>query len=55
MAYPLGRAKEVLRFYRQFAKAAPDDVTTYAGFVTPPGGETVAALFCCYCGPLDKG
>ena len=55
VAYPLGRAKEVLRFYRQFAKAAPDDVTTYAGFVTPPGGETVAALFCCCCGPLDKG
>jgi FAD/FMN-containing dehydrogenase len=55
VAYPLGRAKEVLRFYRHFAKAAPDDVTTYAAFVTPPGGETVAALFCCYCGPLDKG
>lgn len=55
VAYPLGRAKEVLNFYRQFAKAAPDDVTTYAAFVTPPGGETVAALFCCYCGPLDKG
>ena len=55
VAYPLGGAKEVLRFYRQFAKAAPDDVTTYAAFVTPPGGETVAALFCCYCGPLDNG
>jgi FAD/FMN-containing dehydrogenase len=55
VAYPLGRAREVLRFYREFATAAPDDVTTYAGFVTPPGGETVAALFCCYCGPLDKG
>src|SRR5687767_2715784 len=55
VAYPLGRAKEVLRFYRHFAKAAPDNVTTYAAFVTPPGGETVAALFCCYCGPLDKG
>ena len=55
VAYPLGRAKEVLNFYRQFAKAAPDDLTTYAAFVTPPGGETVAALFCCYCGPLGKG
>jgi len=55
VAYPLGRAKEVLNFYRQFARAAPDDVTTYAAFVTPPGGETVAALFCCYCGPVDKG
>ena len=37
VAYPLGQAKEVLRFYRQFAKAAPDELTTYAAFVTPPG------------------
>src|SRR5262245_3109755 len=55
VAYPLGRAKEVLRFYQQFIKAAPDDLTTYAAFVTPPGGETVVALLCCYCGPLDTG
>jgi FAD binding domain/Berberine and berberine like len=55
VAYPLGRAKEVLRFYRQFAKAAPDELTIYAAFINPPGGETVAALFCCYCGPLDQG
>ena len=55
VVHPLSKAKEVLRFYRQFTKAAPDYLTTYAAFVTPPGGETVAALFCCYCGPLDKG
>jgi len=55
VAYPLGRTKEVLRFYREFSKAAPDELTIYAAFVNPPGGETVAALFCCYCGPLDKG
>jgi FAD/FMN-containing dehydrogenase len=55
VAYPLAKAKEVLRFYRQFSKAAPDELTIYAAFVTPPGGETVAALFCCYSGPLDKG
>ncbi len=55
VAYPLGRAKEVLRFYREFTKTAPDDLTTYAAFINPPGGETVVALICCYCGPLDKG
>ncbi len=55
VAYPLGRTKEVLRFYRQFTKAAPDDLTTYAAFVNPPAGDTVVALFCCYCGPLEKG
>jgi FAD/FMN-containing dehydrogenase len=55
VAYPLARAKEVLRFYRDFTKSAPDELTTYAGFVTPPGGETVVALVCCYCGPLAQG
>jgi FAD/FMN-containing dehydrogenase len=55
VAYPLRKAREVLRFYREFNKAAPDELTTYAGFVTPPGGDTVVALFCCYSGPVDKG
>ena len=55
VAYPLRRAKEVLRFYRDFTRSAPDDLTTYALFSTPPGGETVVALVCCYCGPLDAG
>ncbi len=53
--YPLSQAKEVLRFYRDFTKTAPDELTIYAGFVTPPGGETVVALICCYCGPLGEG
>jgi FAD/FMN-containing dehydrogenase len=55
VAYPLSQAKEVLRFYSDFTKTAPDELTTYAGFVTPPGADTVVALICCYCGPLDKG
>jgi FAD/FMN-containing dehydrogenase len=55
VAYPLGKAKDALRFYREFNGAAPDELTTYAAFVTPPGSETVVALFCCYSGPVDKG
>jgi FAD/FMN-containing dehydrogenase len=55
VAYPLAEAKNVLRFYRDFCKAAPDELTTYVGFLNPPGGDTIVALFCCYCGPLDKG
>jgi FAD/FMN-containing dehydrogenase len=54
VAYPLRKAKEVLRFYREFSKAAPDELTIYAALVDPPGAETVVALFCCYCGPVDK-
>jgi hypothetical protein len=55
VAYPLGKAKEVLRFYREFSKSAPDELTIYAALLNPPDGDTVVALFCCYCGPVDKG
>jgi len=55
VVYPLGKAKEVLRFYREFSKAAPDELTIYAALLNPPDGDTVIALFCCYCVPLDKG
>ena len=55
IAYPMSVARDVLRFYRDFTKASPDELTTYAGFLTPPDGETIVALVCCYCGPLDKG
>jgi hypothetical protein len=55
VVYPVGKAKEVLRFYREFSKAAPDELTVYAGILNPPDRETVIALICCYCGPMDKG
>jgi hypothetical protein len=55
VAYPLAKAKEVLRFCREFNKAAPDELTTCALFNTPPDSDTVVALCSCYGGPLDKG
>jgi len=55
VVYPLGKAKEVLRFYREFSKSAPDELTIYAAFLNPPDSDAVAALICCYCGPLDQG
>jgi hypothetical protein len=55
VAYPLQQTKEVLRFYREFNRVAPDELTTYAAFITPPGGQTVVALICCYSGPVEKG
>ena len=55
VVYPLAKAKDVLRFYREFSKTAPDELTTYAAFLDPPGGDTVVAVICCYCGPIEKG
>lgn len=53
--HPFTRAADVLRFYREFSAAEPDELTTYAGMLTAPDGNLVAALAVCYAGPLDKG
>jgi FAD/FMN-containing dehydrogenase len=52
--HPLAQAAAVLRFYREFVRKAPDELTTAAALFTPPGGEPVVALIPCYCGdPAD--
>ena len=53
--HPLDRAGEVLRFYREFAAAQPDELTTYAALLTAPDGTPVVALVACYCGQLEEG
>jgi len=34
--YPMARARDLLRFYRAYMSAAPDELTAVAGFVTAP-------------------
>lgn len=53
--HPLDRARDVLRFYREFAVAQPDELTTYAAVLTGPDGNAVVALVACYAGPLADG
>jgi FAD binding domain/Berberine and berberine like len=53
--HPLDRAKDVLRFYREFTLTAPDELTTYVFMLTTPEGVPVAAIMCCYCGDLAAG
>jgi len=48
-------AKAVLGFYRDFTRAAPDELTTYCGFLTTPDGVPVVGMIPCYSGPLEKG
>jgi len=45
----------VRRFNREVNKTAPEEMTTYAGFLNPPDSYTVIAMICCCCGPMDKG
>ena len=53
--YPLARAKEILRVYRDVTSAAPDELGTIAVLATLPDGTQVAALPVCYTGPIAEG
>ncbi len=55
VTHPLAKAAEMLRFYREFLPSAPDELTVYAGFMTSPDGQPLAALAGAYIGPLDEG
>jgi hypothetical protein len=62
--YPAARCREVLRFYRDYLAAIPDELTTmFAYMAVPPNpslyrllrGGPVAAIHACYAGPVEKG
>ena len=53
--HPFERAREVLRFYREFSATLPDALTVYAGVLTAPDGNRVVALVVCYVGDLAQG
>jgi len=55
--HPLARAREVLRFYRDFVSAGlPDELIVYAAAITGPDGTRLLALIPAYTGAdLDEG
>jgi FAD/FMN-containing dehydrogenase len=53
--HPAARAREVLRFYREFSASEPDELTTYAGLLTGPDGTPLVGMVPCYAGPPDQG
>jgi hypothetical protein len=54
IVYPIEHSREVLRFYRDFTRSAPDELTTYVAMVTTPDGLPVVAIAPYYYGPLDE-
>ncbi len=56
LLYPLGDAREVIRFYRDFTSGAiPDELTMYAAALCTPDGTPVVALIPVWCGDLEEG
>jgi FAD/FMN-containing dehydrogenase len=64
VAWPLEQAPDVLRFYRDFAAAAPDELgggvvmrlAPPAPFIPPAvHGKPIVAIVACYAGPVEEG
>jgi FAD/FMN-containing dehydrogenase len=62
--YPVEQAPELLRFYREWARDLPDDLTTLVAFLTAPPepfvpeqlrGTPMIAIAMCYSGPIQAG
>ena len=64
LLWPLDDAREVVRFYRDWADSAPDELTTALVLRRAPAldlvpeslhGQPVVGVACCWAGPLDRG
>jgi FAD/FMN-containing dehydrogenase len=51
--HPIDRAEAGLRFYREFTRDAPDELTTYAILLTTPEGTPMLALMAVHAGSLE--
>ena len=63
MLWPLDKAVEVMQWYREFSKKAPEDLYGFFGFLNVPPGppfpehlhrKTMCAVVWCYSGPMEK-
>lgn len=55
LLYSFEQASEVLKFFREFARTAPDALTLIGGFLTAPEGVPVFAVAVCHNGPVEEG
>lgn len=55
VAYPLPAAGDVLRYYREFIKTAPEELTTVAALMTHPQAGKMVAVAACYTGSVEAG
>lgn len=53
--HPMTNAARVLRFYEEYAAAAPDELTTVGALLSAPDGNPIVAIAVCYCGSQGDG
>ncbi len=56
VAHPFERARDMLRFFRDFTPTLPDDATLFAGLIHAPdaSGLKLSAMATCHCGSLAE-
>lgn len=52
--HPREAARDVIRFYREFTKQAPLELTAYCALLSTPDGAPVTAIIACYCGDVAE-
>jgi FAD/FMN-containing dehydrogenase len=55
VVHPIGKAKEVLRFYRDFCRGCPDAVVAAAALMTSPDGDPIAVIVAAHTGDPAEG
>ncbi len=55
VVHPFDKAKEVLKYYRDFIKTSPDEMTSITGMMTGEDGNPVIAVLLCYNGDFAEG
>jgi FAD/FMN-containing dehydrogenase len=55
IVWPLSRASEVLKVYREYALEGPEELTAICAMMTLPDGTKVIAVVGCFAGPLSEG
>ena len=53
--WPIRQARDVLRFYTEFAASMSDEMYVAPTLTTGPGGEAVLLMDVCFCGDPRKG
>jgi FAD/FMN-containing dehydrogenase len=55
VAHPIDKARDVLRFFRDYSLDLPDDVFTVGALLTGPDGTRLAGIAVGHCGSLEDG
>ena len=55
VVHPMAKAREVLRFYREFCRGCPDEMVAAGALMTSPDGAPVAVIVVGYIGDLAAG